>query len=521
MTQSLRLLIAEDNEADAALLLRELKRGGYEVIHERVDTADAMRAALAHRLWDLIVSDFSMPEFSALSALDLVREAALDIPFVIVSGIIGEEAAVDAMRAGAHDFIPKGRFARLLPAIARELREAELRTQHRATEHRLRQSQKMEAVGQLTGGIAHDFNNLLGIVVGNLDLLLDAVENQPDVAVLAHAALHSALRGADLTKRLLAFARQTPLAMQTIDLNERLPGMITMLERTLAESIRIVPKFAADLRLARVDASQLEDALLNLAINARDAMPNGGTLSIETANLHLDDRHAASHGDILPGDYVTLSVTDTGVGIPPEVIEHVIEPFFTTKDPGHGTGLGLSMIYGFAKESGGHLSIYSEVGLGTTVRLYFPMSQGKSEDLAVGGSEPAALPKLSKGGETILIVDDNDGLRRTAVRVLAKLGYHVREVADGLAATTLIEEGERFDLLFTDIGLPHGMNGMELAERARQHLPSLKVLFTTGYGIDRRNPGLTTNPAMLLFKPYRNQQLAERVRAILDLGSNS
>ncbi|MEA2755231.1 MAG: two-component system, cell cycle sensor histidine kinase and response regulator CckA [Aliidongia sp.] len=521
MPQSLCVLIVEDNEADAILLLRELRRGGYDVTHERVDTADAMRTALAQRPWDLIISDFSMPQFSGLLALDLVRQAALDTPFIIVSGIIGEEAAVDAMRAGAHDFVPKGRFMRLLPAITRELREAAFRTQHRAIEHRLRQSQKMEAIGQLTGGIAHDFNNLLGVVVGNLDLLLDLVKNQPGVAALAHDALNSALRGAELTKRLLAFARQQPLMAQTIDLNERLPAMITMLKRTLGENIRIVGKFASNLGLAHVDSSQLEDALLNLAINARDAMPSGGTLSIETANLRLDDRQAALQADILAGDYVTLSVTDTGIGMPPEIIEHVIEPFFTTKEPGQGTGLGLSMIYGFAKQSGGHLSIYSEVGVGTTVRLYLPKYPDDGTDVEIAADAPGPVAAIPQGGETILVVDDNGELRRVASRVLAKLGYRVSEAADGPTALALIEAGECFDLLFTDIGLPQGMNGMELAARAYQYLPTLKILFTTGYGIDRRNVGMPTDPATLLRKPYRNQDLAARVRAALDSAPDS
>jgi signal transduction histidine kinase len=513
MAQSLRVLIAEDNAADAALLLRELKRGGYELIHERVETADAMREALAQRQWDLIISDFSMPQFNAIEALELVRETELDIPFIIVSGTIGEEAAVEAMRAGARDFMPKGRLARLLPAITRELREAAIRTQHRAIEHRLRQSQKMETIGQLTGGIAHDFNNLLGVVVGNLDLLLEMVRDQSGPIELVNDALNSALRGAELTKRLLAFARQQPLSAQTINLNERLPGMIAMLSRTLGEEIRIVTKFAPDLWPARVDPSQLEDALLNLAINARDAMPKGGNLSVETANTHIDDRLAALQTDILPGDYVTLSVTDTGIGMPPEVIEHVIEPFFTTKELGQGTGLGLSMIYGFVKQSGGHLSIYSEVGTGTTVRLYLP----KHLDDDIVPPIPELPPRdIPTGRETVFVVDDNAELRRVAARVLTKLGYQVSEAVDGVTAMARIEAGERFDLLFTDIGLPHGMNGLELAAGACEHLPALKVLFTTGYGVDRLHGSIPTDQAMVLRKPYRGKDLAERVRAMLD-----
>jgi signal transduction histidine kinase len=514
MAQALRVLVVEDNERDAALLLRELKRGGYEVEHIRVETADAMMEALENRQWDLIVSDYSMPHFSAHGALDVLRQSEIDLPFIIVSGTIGEEAAVEAMRAGAHDFMPKGKFTRLLPAIARELREAAMRAEHRAIEHRLRQAQKMEAMGQLTGGVAHDFNNLLGVIVGNIDLLLDTVRGNAAQVELADAALNSALRGAELTKRLLAFSRQQPLATKVIDVNERLPGMIGVLQRTLGETIQIVTHLAPELWPARADPSQLEDALLNLAINARDAMPDGGTLSIATANIHLDEHHAALQAEVQPGDYVTLSVTDTGIGMPAEIIERAVEPFFTTKEPGKGTGLGLSMIYGFAKQSGGHLSIYSEPGVGTTVRLYLPRELGEA---SAADLRAAAAGEVPKGGESVLVVDDNVELRRVALRLLSGLGYRVGEATDGPAALALIEAGEHFDLLFTDIGLPEGMNGFELADRARQLLPTLKVLFTTGYGSHgRRNGNQETDPASVLQKPYRSRDLAERVRAVFD-----
>ena len=304
------------------------------------------------------------------------------------------------------------------------------------------------------------------------------------------------------------------MSTKVIDLNERLPDMIGVLHRTLGETIQIVPHLAPQLWPARADPSQLEDALLNLAINARDAMPEGGTLTITTANIHLDERQAALQAEVLPGDYVTLSVIDTGEGMPPEVIARATEPFFTTKPAGKGTGLGLSMIYGFAKQSGGHLSIYSEPGVGTTVRLSLPRepsSDGSAEQRAVA---PGEVPK---GGEAVLVVDDNAELRRVALRQLTGLGYRVGEAADGPAALALIEAGEHFDLLFTDIGLPAGMNGFELAERARQLLPGLKVLFTTGYGSHgRRNGNPEADPASVLQKPYRSRDLAERVRAVLD-----
>lgn len=514
MAQLLRVLVVEDNERDAALLLRELRRGGYEIDHLRVETAETMIAALVERRWDLIVSDYAMPRFSARGALDVLTKSGLDLPFIIVSGTIGEEAAVEAMRAGAHDFMPKGSFTRLLPAIARELREAAIRAEHRIIEQRLRQAQKMEAMGQLTGGVAHDFNNLLGVIVGNIDLLATIVQHDPMQTELVDAALSSALRGAELTKRLLAFSRQQPLSTQVIDVNARLPDMIAMLQRTLGEGIEIRPLLATDLWLARTDPSQLEDAVLNLAINARDAMPEGGTLSIATTNLRLDEHHAAILGAVRPGDYVTVSVTDTGIGMAPEIIERAVEPFFTTKEPGKGTGLGLSMIYGFAKQCGGHLSIYSEVGVGTTVRVFLPR---ETTETASVDARPVTPGEAPKGGEALLVVDDNEDLRRVAIRQLMGLGYRVVGVGDGPSALALIEAGEHFDLLFTDIGLPAGMNGFELAERCRHRLPALKTLFTTGYGTQRRRDNAPEPDAgSVLQKPYRSRELADRIRAALD-----
>jgi signal transduction histidine kinase len=514
MAQPLRVLIVEDNERDAALLVRELQRGGYDLTYERVDTPEAMAAAIDKQSWDLVVSDYSMPRFSAQAALDLVKKGAMDLPFIIVSGTVGEEVAVEAMRAGARDFMAKGKFTRLLPAIARELHEAAGRAEHKLVEQRLRHAQKMEAMGQLTGGIAHDFNNLLGVIVGNLELLMDALRGDPAAAEFAEAALGSVMHGAELTKRLLAVAREQPLSARVVDLNERLPGMIAMLQRTLGEGIHISATLADSLWPARVDPTQIEDALLNLAINARDAMPDGGTLSIETANVQLDERYAAQGGVVTPGDYVMLSVTDTGQGMPPHIIERATEPFFTTKPQGKGTGLGLSMIYGFAKQSGGHLSIYSEVGIGTTVRLYLPIARNAAPEANV---ESLAGKELPSGGESILVVDDNVELRRVTVRRLARLGYKIREADDGAAALAILEGGARVDLLFTDIGLPDGLTGYELARLAAQKQPQLKILYTTGYGkVQKRNGDTDYEPRHMLRKPYRSQELAEKIREAIE-----
>jgi signal transduction histidine kinase len=514
MAQKLRVLIVEDYERDAALLVRELQRGGYELTFERVETPQAMNAALANQVWDIVISDFAMPHFSAQGALALVRERQMDLPFIIVSGTVGEEAAVEAMRAGAHDFMPKGQFSRLLPAIEREMREAAGRVERRAIEGQLRRAQRMEAIGHLTGGIAHDFNNLLAVIIGNVDALLDLVRESPDLTEFANEVLKSAMHGADLTRRLLAFARQQPLSPEVVDLNERLPAIVTMLRRTLGESIHVSATLFEDLWLTLIDPSQVEDALLNLAINSRDAMPNGGALTIETANAYLDDHYALLHAEVIPGEYVALSVTDTGDGMSAEIIERAIEPFFTTKEPGKGTGLGLSMVYGFAKQSGGHLSIYSELGVGTTIRLYLPRHRGQISTRQSPSTHEVPMPS---GGESILLVDDNAPLRRIAIRWLTGLGYKVRDAASGHAALAILEGGERFDLLFTDIGLPNGISGIELAGLAKQIQPALKILYTTGYAkVQTWNGDPSDEPHHLLRKPYRAMELAAKLRKALD-----
>jgi signal transduction histidine kinase len=515
MGKPLRLLLVEDNEHDAALVLRELRRGGYEPSHLRVDTPEAMAGALAAQTWDLVISDFSMPRFSAQGALALMQQAGLDLPFIIVSGTVGEDAAVEAMQAGAQDFMPKGLFHRLIPAIERGLRDATLRAERKGMEQRLLNALKMEAIGQLTGGIAHDFNNLLGVIVGNTELLLESAEDNATVTALGTTVLNTALRGAQLTQRLLSFARAQPLNPDVIDLNARLSSIVSTLRRTLGEHFRLSTLLEPALWPARADPSQLEDAVLNLAINARDAMPEGGLISVETANIELDEHYAALHAGVLPGEYVQLAVADTGIGMSPEVAMRATEPFFTTKKQGKGTGLGLSMIYGFARQSGGHLEIYSEPRRGTTVKLYLPRAQ---EVPAVGRLHSAAAADIPRGhGERVLLVDDDYDLRRIAERQLRELGYEVLSADSAPAALALIQAGEACDLLFTDVGMPDDMNGYELAAAARQQRPGLKVLFTTGYARAQGAGEISgTASSPVLRKPYRKPDLAKLLRAALD-----
>ncbi len=381
-------------------------------------------------------------------------------------------------------------------------------TRERRIEGELRQAQKMEAIGQLTGGIAHDFNNLLGVIVGNVEFLIDAVSDKPEEAALAEQILTSALSGADLTRRLLAFARRQTLQPRLVDLNAYLPSHLTILRRLLGESIQITTVLAHDLWPTRADPSQIGDALLNMAINARDAMPHGGSIRIRTENAHvpLDD----AHGDTAPGDYVVLSVTDSGLGMAPEVLERAMEPFFTTKEPGAGSGLGLSMIFGFAKQSHGHLTIRSTEGRGTTVRLFLPRAE-EPMDESDSGIADRLLPT---GEQTVLLVDDNEEMRNTARRHLAALGYRVSEAASGPAALDLLRAGGGFDLLFTDVVMPDGMSGYQLASAARTVQPGLKVLFTSGFSPVVDDMGKAAGG--MLRKPYRKQDLAVKVRAALD-----
>ena len=386
-------------------------------------------------------------------------------------------------------------------------------TDLRGAEASLRQAQKMEAVGQLTGGIAHDFNNLLGVVIGNLDMLLPRLKDAGD-RDLANEAMGGALRGAKLTRQMLAFARRQALSPVTLDLGQHVGELSMMLRRTLGESISVSNHRSADLWPCLVDPGQLDNVLLNLAINARDAMPQGSNLTIEVTNAHLDEQYAAGNAEVRPGDYVSLSVTDNGAGIPREILGRVVEPFFTTKAPGHGTGLGLSMAFGFAKQSGGHLKIYSEPGHGTTVSLYLPRAEAAAApavDRGLGGSG------LSRGSETILLVDDNDAVRKTAARQLLDLGYRVIEAKNAAAALAVLAQGARVDMLFSDVIMPGGMNGFDLAADVSARYPDIKLLLVTGFAEGAARDGMPKGLDIeLMSKPYRLRELADRVRTILD-----
>ncbi len=380
-------------------------------------------------------------------------------------------------------------------------------------EAQLHQAQKMEAIGNLTGGMAHDFNNMLGVIIGNVDLLRDLRKNDTDVDELTREALDAAFRGADLTRRLLAFARRQPLRPQRVDVNDLISGITRLLSRTLGEDIEISLELSAEAWPITADPAQLEASLTNLATNARDAMPGGGRLVIMTGNRSLDADYAAQHPEVEAGGYVMVEVSDTGTGMTQEVINRIFEPFFTTKSRDKGTGLGLSMVFGFIKQSGGHLSVYSEPGIGTTFRLFLPRM---TEELRTVETN-IVVPLVHGNGETVLVVEDNAALRRVVARQLGELGYRVVEAEDAAAGLRLMERYS-VDLLLTDVVMPGGTDGRELARRARQRWPDIKVVFTSGFSETRLNSraGPIASCTPLLSKPYRKEELASAAREALD-----
>jgi len=380
-------------------------------------------------------------------------------------------------------------------------------------EERLGQSQKMETIGQLTGGVAHDFNNLLGVMLGNTEML---EERLPDDEVTTHniEALKGAVdRASSLTGRLLAFSRQQTLSPVSTDITELVGGLEEILRRTLGETVDMRIASEPELWLATIDQHQFENALLNLAINARDAMPRGGKLTIETSNETLDAIYAAQFDDVEQGDYVQVAVSDTGSGISPDILDKVFDPFFTTKGVGEGSGLGLSMVYGFAKQSKGHVTIYSEVDHGTTIKLYMPRSNVDAAQVPSNKD----TPEFSPGSERILIVEDDADVRKIPANILRKQGYDIVDAENGAAAIEHLNDGKAFDLIFTDLILPGGMNGVEIAEEARRIQPGIKVLYTTGYAeTSVAHHGRLDPDQTLVNKPYRRAELLEKVRSTLE-----
>jgi signal transduction histidine kinase/CheY-like chemotaxis protein len=381
-----------------------------------------------------------------------------------------------------------------------------------ASELQLRQAQKMEAVGQLTGGIAHDLNNILTVITGTIEILTEGVADRPELAAIAKMIDEATARGADLTQRLLAFARKQPLQPREVDVNSLIIEASNLLRPTLGAQIEVHMVLAGDVSRALIDPSQLTNAILNLALNARDAMAGGGKLTIETGNVVLDESDAGTNGEVAAGNYVMVAVTDSGHGIPAGILNHVFEPFFTTKDVNKGSGLGLSMVYGFVKQSNGHIKIYSEQGHGTTVRIYLPRAATAAETQV----EMASTSSIKGGHETILVVEDDYLVRAFVVSQIKSLGYVTLMAVNAAEALIAIDGPEQIDLLFTDMIMPGSMNGRELADAALRRRASLKILFTSGYSNEAIiHDGHLDAGVLLLAKPYRKSDLAHMIRAAL------
>lgn len=511
----LRVLFVEDSADDVELIRRELMRHGFTVQDQVAETRTEFLRAIDDGPWDVILSDHSMHGFSSTEALHLLRNQGYDTPFIIVSGTIGEDSAVEAMRAGAHDYVLKQNLRRLGPAVDRELRESANRRIQRSTqaalsasELRLRHAQRLEAVGRLAGGIAHDFNNLLTVILGFSEFLLEQLPKDQPAHRDANEIRMAAERATRLTKQLLAFSRQQVLERRVIDLAEAVSELQPMITRLIGEDVHFTFVRAAEPQRVLMDAGQFEQIVMNLVINARDAMPVGGRLTVAVDRATLSGAHA-ERLELTPGPYVMLTVSDTGQGIDPDTLEHIFEPFFTTKDPGRGTGLGLSTVFGIVHQCGGAIEVSSVVDEGATFRVYFPPTSAST-------ATPDAAPRAASTGtraSTILVAEDEHGVRTFLEMALTRAGHRVITAATGSQAVEIgLQSAEPIDLLITDVVMPV-LSGPEAADRLKAQHPEMRVLFLSGYSSHAAlTDRMTTEPGVFLEKPFTVEALLAKVR---------
>jgi two-component system cell cycle sensor histidine kinase/response regulator CckA len=515
MKSPLRILHLEDDTNDAALVQSTLASGGVTCTTTRVQTRDDFVAALERGDVDLILSDFSLPTFDGLSAIAIVRAKSPDLPVILVSGTMGEERAVDALKSGATDYILKGHLSRLAPAVRRAVLEVEERIERKKLEKQLIEAQKMEVVGQLAGGVAHDFNNILAVIIGYSDLMMPELASDSVLRKYTEEIRHASDRAAGLTRQLLVFSRKQTIQPVVLDLDDVVKDLDKMLRRLVDENIEMTIVPGKRTGRVKADSGYVGQVLMNLVVNARDAMPNGGKLTIATHNVTLDESYTHEHKDAIPGEYVMLSVSDTGTGITDEVKAHLFEAFFTTKPLGKGTGLGLTTCQTIIQQSGGHLGVYSEVGKGTTFKAYFPRVE---QPLAVAAKMIQTGP-LPRGTETLLVVEDEPSVRHLARGVLENLGYEVLSASNGQDALHVVREhtGSPIRLVVTDVIMPL-MGGKVMVEWLKTTYPDLKILFTSGYTDDAISQhGVLDEGVEFLSKPYTPATLARKVRELLDI----
>jgi signal transduction histidine kinase len=515
MPHKIQILIVEDNPNDAQLLVRELQHSEFDFDWHRVDTEAEYLSRLNPDL-KLILSDYEMPQFSGLRALELLKQQPeLDIPFIIVSGTIGEEMAVTAMQQGAADYLLKDRLTRLGSAVKRALHEVEERAERKRLEAQFIEAQKMEVVGQLAGGVAHDFNNVLAVIMGYSDLIVQDLGPDHPLQKYAEEIRHAAKRAAGLTQQLLIFSRKQTVQAVALDLNEVVESMEKMLRRLVDENVEMTVVRGEQIGHVKADSGYVWQVLMNLVVNARDAMPNGGKLVIETSNATLDEDYAETHPDVTPGDYVLLSVRDTGIGMSKEVQARMFEAFYTTKPKGKGTGLGLATCQTIVRQSGGYIDVSSEPGQGTTFKIYFPRIE---QPAPIATRSPSPTGPVRRGTETLLVVEDEPAVRQLAEGVLKAQGYNVLTAPNGQDALRVAREhrGPPIALVVTDVVMPR-MGGEVMAEWLKTTYPDLRVLFTSGYTEDAiTHSGVLDAGIEFLPKPYTPATLARKVRELLD-----
>ena len=516
MKTPIRVLIVGDSQQDAELMAAELVRHEYDVTHSRVAAEADMQKALEETTWDVVLSDYGMPAFSGPRALETMKRLGHDIPFIIVSGTIGEESAVAALKAGAHDYVTKSQLARLGPAIARALRDLVQRRERARLEEQLRQAQKLEGIGRLAGGIAHDFNNILTTIAGYSEMVLDQIGPDKPISGDLIEIRKATDRAAQLTRQLLAFSRQQVLRVEDIDVNEVVWSMRGMLQRLIGEDIVVEINLTDVLPPIRADRIQLEQVLMNVAANARDAMPQGGQFVIQTSLGTGDDIVSLTGLRAAPGRYVKMTMSDSGVGMDERTQKHLFEPFFTTKELGKGTGLGLATVYGIVKQLDGYIWVTSALQRGSTFSLFFPALEVTTRPLPAAAAAKLSLA-LATEHETVLVVEDEPGVRHLVTRTLGRHGYRVIEASNAAEGLSLVAaHGSEIDVVLSDVVMAL-MNGPEMVEKIRETIPTMKVLFMSGHaGQAIKQGGKLDASDHLLEKPFYAHDLLKAMRELLD-----